>query len=69
MKVDVGPMTDIELLELLQEIATEIELRLMQKAGELEDGLKWPVSDAPSANGTYTLRVTVSNGVAAYSWG
>jgi len=31
MKVDVGLMTDIELLELLQEIATEIELRLMQK--------------------------------------
>ena len=39
MKVDVGLMTDIELLELLQEIATEIELRLMQKAGE-EDDLK-----------------------------
>ena len=40
MKVDVGLMTDIELLELLQEIATEIELRLMQKPGELEDDLK-----------------------------
>lgn len=39
MKVDVGLMTDIELLELLQEITTEIELRLMQKAGE-EDDLK-----------------------------
>lgn len=40
MKVDAGLMTDIELLELLQEIATEIELRLMQRAGELEDDLK-----------------------------
>jgi len=40
MKVDVGLMTDIELLELLQEIATEIELRLMQRAGELKDDLK-----------------------------
>lgn len=39
MKVDIGLMTDIELLELLQEIAAEIELRLMQKAGE-EDDLK-----------------------------
>lgn len=40
MKVDVGLMTDIELLELLQEIAAEIELRLMQRAGELDDDLK-----------------------------
>ena len=39
MKVDVGLMTDIELLELLQEITTEIELRLMQRAGD-EDDLK-----------------------------
>lgn len=39
MKVDVGLMTGIELLELLQEIATEIELRLMQRAGD-EDELK-----------------------------
>ncbi len=40
MKPDVGLMTDIELLELLHEIATEIELRLMQRAGEFEDDLK-----------------------------
>ena len=34
MKPDVGLMTDIELLELLQEIAVELELRWMQHAGE-----------------------------------
>lgn len=31
--------------------------------GKIED-----IPDAPSADGTYTLRVTVSNGVATYSW-
>ena len=31
--------------------------------GKIED-----IPDAPSADGTYTLKVTVSNGVATYSW-
>lgn len=31
--------------------------------GKIED-----IPDAPSTDGTYTLRVTVSNGVATYSW-
>lgn len=31
--------------------------------GKIED-----IPDAPSADGTYTLKVTVSNGVAIYSW-
>ena len=30
----VGLLTDIELLELMQAIAVEIELRLMQQAGD-----------------------------------
>ena len=32
--------------------------------GKIED-----IPDAPSADGTYTLKVTVSGGVATYSWG
>lgn len=28
----------------------------------------WNESAAPTANGTYTLKCTVSNGVATYSW-
>lgn len=32
--------------------------------GKIED-----IPDAPSADGTYTLKVRVSNGVATYSWG
>lgn len=32
--IDLGLLTDIELLELVQEIAVEMELRLMQRAGE-----------------------------------
>lgn len=35
--IEVGKLGDLELLELMRQITDEIQLRMMQSAGKLED--------------------------------